>query len=466
MTAGEETAFKAVPPAPAKDYERLAARGQWLAPFPVSRRLKILAAVVIAVLYLGAVNGQWWPTPDSALYLGQGWTLAETGHLEFNGEVSVEGSPGFPVLLAVLRGLFGRTFWAPNLFVVLCGLGTLWLIYRCTAILSDERLGLMVTIATALSFVFFYNVHRVLTDTPFALCFWGVLYAVLRFQQGRWPWGVAVGGLSLLAIAIRVPGALELACLAVGVTLDRSRHTRKGRRLAAAATILGTQVLAAAAMMVLATRISSQTPPYLDITLRVWKGLAKLPLRLWPGMVKFLETISELVDSQQVHFPIGVLCVMLLVIGSVFAWRAGRRIVLTTIWAYLAVLVFSVGAPAIKTRYFVPIQGLYFLVLFEGLLVLVRWIEHRRGLDRPKVSCYTVHILTALIILSNGPKLLHLAVYYNYLSYTPHFYEKIDHGDFQEFPRLAQLILTETRQESRWERLQTFAISTSSPGAR
>jgi hypothetical protein len=444
MTPGEENASKPVAAIPTGDRVRLAAQGRWLESFPVSRRFKVLAAVVIVVLYLGAVHGQWWPTPDSALYLGQGWTLAETGRLEFNGEVAVEVSPGFPAILALLRWMFGRTFWAPNFFAAFCGLGTLWLTYRCIAILSDERLGLMVTIATASSFLFFFNAHRILTDMPFALCFWGVLYAVLRFQQGRWPWGVAIGVFSLSAIVIRVPGVIAMACLAVGVALDRSRHTRKGRRLAAAATILVTQVLAAGAMEILARSFSGRTPPYLDITLKAGKDLARLPLRLGPGLIKFLETISELLDSQQIHFPIGVLCVGLLAVGSVFAWRGGRRMAPFTIWAYLAVLVLLIGATAVKTRFFVPLQGLYFLVLFEGLLVLVRWVERRRGRDRPRVFLYTVYILTAFVILTNAPKLLRLAVYYNYLSYTPRFYEKIDHGNFREFPRLARLILTET----------------------
>ena len=96
---------------------------------PLPRRHVVVAAGLVAVLYLAGVTGSWWSTPDSALYQGLGRSLLHGQGYRFNGQVNTEVTPGLPVLLGGLRWAFGNGFWAPNLFVVLCGLGALAMAY-------------------------------------------------------------------------------------------------------------------------------------------------------------------------------------------------------------------------------------------------------------------------------------------------------------------------------------------------
>ena len=87
---------------------------------PARRRLWLVGAIVAAV-YLAGVPVQWWPTPDSALYLGLGRSLAEGDGYRFDGEPCTTVTPGLPWILAGIRTVFGGGYVAPTVFIVLFG---------------------------------------------------------------------------------------------------------------------------------------------------------------------------------------------------------------------------------------------------------------------------------------------------------------------------------------------------------
>ena len=58
---------------------------------PLPRRHVVVAAGLVAVLYLAGVTGSWWPTPDSALYQGLGRSLLHGQGYRFNGQVNTVG---------------------------------------------------------------------------------------------------------------------------------------------------------------------------------------------------------------------------------------------------------------------------------------------------------------------------------------------------------------------------------------
>ena len=61
-------------------------------------------AVVVAAGYLACVHNQWYPTSDSALYVGLGRSLAEGHGYQFNGQPDTYVTPGLPWLyMACLR---------------------------------------------------------------------------------------------------------------------------------------------------------------------------------------------------------------------------------------------------------------------------------------------------------------------------------------------------------------------------
>ncbi len=67
---------------------------------PPPRWVQWTVAVFLVVLYLGTTPGKWWPTPDSAEYVGLAESLARGDGYRFNGEISTRQTPGLPLLLA------------------------------------------------------------------------------------------------------------------------------------------------------------------------------------------------------------------------------------------------------------------------------------------------------------------------------------------------------------------------------
>ncbi|MDP6381464.1 MAG: glycosyltransferase family 39 protein, partial [Phycisphaerae bacterium] len=217
--------------------------GGWLGDFPPRRWHLALAAACVAVVYLAGVTNLWWPTSDSALYLSLARSIVNGEGYQFNGMPHSHVTPGLPLALAGLRWLFGPGYWVPNLFVALCGMACLWLVYATITRLSDRRMALAIALTTAFSYAFYFIGHRILTDMPFILLFWAVAYAGLRSARGSAWWIVAACVFVVFGITVRAPGMLLLGPLAVGLALERCSNARFGRRV-----LVGGAVLAAVAV--------------------------------------------------------------------------------------------------------------------------------------------------------------------------------------------------------------------------
>lgn len=405
-----------------------------------------MTIAALAVVHLVGVIGKWWPTPDSALYLSLARSLAAGEGYQFNGEPSNVVGPGFPVMLAGIRllpGAIGHGFVLPNLLVALCGLGVLWLVYVCVARLSDRRSALAVVLVMGLSYRFYQNSHRIISDMPTMLAVWAMLYAALRYQSGRWAWLVPAGAMATVAIAIRIPIALVVGPIAVGIALDRSAATRKGRRLIVAGVILLLAVAAWQGWMAMAARIAPDTPGYTlpfagDGTIVGWLKVAfaaclNLIVSMPAAAHNLMESMAEYLTGQELIWPIGLPAVAMVVVGMVAAWRTGRRLAPTVIVLYLAGTVLATGEWAIRERYMLPCLPIFLLTMFEGVGAVVTWVGRlRRVANRPQARLVVISVLTAMFIAANAPRTLNWAFHYSYLSYTPRYYERIAGGDYRE----------------------------------
>lgn len=213
---------------------------------PPARRYVLLAAGVVAAVYLLSVNNAWWPTPDSALYQGLAKSMAQGRGYVFNGQAHTTVTPGLPLILAGLRLAFGEGYWAANLFMTLCGLGGLLLAWMSLRRLTDEWTALLTVVACAASYECFHDSHAILTDAPFFLLFWAVTYASLRLLGGGWAWLAPTAVLAALALAVRAPGIIVLGPLAAALLVQRAGAAAGwARRLAAAAVVLVVPLLTA-----------------------------------------------------------------------------------------------------------------------------------------------------------------------------------------------------------------------------
>ena len=427
---------------------------------PLPRRTLLLFAACVAAIHLVGVTNRWWPTPDSALYLGLARSLAAGQGYRFNGSVCTSVTPGLPLVLAGLRLLCGEGFWAPNLFIAVCGLATIVLIYLVISRLAGPAVALCVAAATALSYVFYTNAHRILTDMPFAALFWGALYAAVRYQQGRPAragWLVLAGLLTAASAAVRAPGVLVIAPAAVGLLLDRSSAGSR-KHLIAGAMVLSAAVVVAATFYLLARAAASHTPLYAGLFLRRLDIGAGERLRdLADGLAKLPATFAQVFTSQRgpVFDQLGLIAMLLALLGVARLWRRGKRLVAGLVVLYPIVLIVFAGARALRTRYLLPMQAMFVYAAIEGLCWCVgavrRWKSGRtdpgRGREittRPesgrRALPAAVKILVGFIIVCNAPRVLRNAFYYSYLSRTTRYYQVIRSGRYAELVELADMI--------------------------
>ncbi|MHC4986398.1 MAG: glycosyltransferase family 39 protein [Planctomycetota bacterium] len=182
---------------------------------------------IVVIVYLAGVTGMWSPTPDSALYQGLGRSLARGEGYVFNGVTSTTVTPGYPVILAGLRLVFGDGFWAPNALAAVSGMMALGLAYLVFRRLGPPRLALTAVFVTGMSYTFFNNSHRILTDAPSAMLLWGLLW-VVAYRARLTVWSAAAACvLAVAGILVRAPGVLLLGAVAVGIGLDRVRAQRR-----------------------------------------------------------------------------------------------------------------------------------------------------------------------------------------------------------------------------------------------
>lgn len=412
------------------------------AQLPPRRWHLLLAAACIGAIYFGGVTGRWWPTPDSALYLGLARSLASGEGYRFNGQVCNSVTPGLPMILAGLRRAFGQGCWAPNLFMAVCGVGALALIYWGINRLSDRLTALMVTLCCAFSYTFFFNCHRILTDAPGTVLFWATFCVCLRASRGRLWWLPAVAVLTAATVTVRAPAVLMLAPLAIGLLVQRPEKGRRGRHLLLAGVLLGTMLAVLALLYMLARHGAGDMPLYVRLVSRL-RPLSPWTIgqRVGRGILELPHAMVEMFTSQDTFVVVAAPALVCMVIGGVSLWRRGQRVPFIVVALYVCGLSAVGAARGVRPRYLLPAQPLFAYLTIQGLVCTVAALRRWRG-KQPSPSLYrkTAMAFTAVVVIANGPRLLRNAVYYSYLSYTPRYYQVIRSGRYAELVELSEII--------------------------
>jgi hypothetical protein len=439
---------------------------------PRWRWLAIIAAF-IAILYLLGVTGRWWPSDDSAVYLGLGRSLAQGNGYTVNGQVNTAFSPGLPLLLAGLEKLVGeRGIWVPNLFMALCGLCAISLVYlTLRRITGDGLVSAAVAAATALSYPFYLDSHRVLSDIPFAAAFWLLLYVVTRWPRGAWTY-LLIGALSVANVLVRVPGVLVLGPLALGLLLEKARgpapishdnqtrgQTReqapisndeigaslllRRRRLGMATVVLAPAAATLAGLWLLARQATQAVPHYAQLV-TVHSGPFAYVWRLLHGLAALPAAVAQTIIGQPFWY-VGLVLMALAVVGIVSFWASRRpflqRVVPVVAIMYPLLLALCLSSFGMRSRYLAPIEPLIVLLVAEGLGWCVNWIAAGRGkILLVAQRAAVVPGLAVVIILVNLPHVARNAVYYSYRSHGDDFYTVIREGRYAELAQVARLL--------------------------
>ena len=412
-----------------------------LSTVPPRNRHVWLAAGCLLLLYLGGSTGQWLPSPDSAMYLGLGRSLAEGKGYTFNGESCNSVTPGLPMVLGALRHVFGDGYWAPNLFMGACAAATVAMGYWLIARMSDRRTALAAAICCACSDTFFWGSRRILTDTPFGMLFWATLCAAyLAVTRNMW-WLAATVVLAFVSLTVRVPGLILLGPVAVGMMLDRPSGRRSRRVWVVAAALLVTTVATVAFYYVLAINTSARVPLYAESARRS----AGYPLmRFWTRLVDGLgytpAMLAETFTGQDLTW-LGLPLLAIIVAGAVIIWRRGQRMPIIGLLTYMIILPLT-GSSMVRPRYMIPVQPMLAYMAIEGVMWAVRAVCRKREIiATPKMMLKAVGIFTVVVVAVNSPRVCRRAVWYNYLSYdTDRFYSTIRRGVHAERYEVTEML--------------------------
>jgi hypothetical protein len=201
-------------------------------------RHRVILFTVFGAVYLLGFNGQWLMGPDSGLYLTLGRNLAWGRGYTYQGMPHELVYPGLPLVLAGLSRVFGsHAIFAADLFVLLCGFGTLALAFRLFYLAFGRPMAVAMTLGLGINYEFYRYCYEILTDVPFVM---GVMALLAGheaiFDRSRdsrrkarwWDWALLVGGLVIvMAMRPTMIGLLISWLAALIWSAIRGRGSRK-----------------------------------------------------------------------------------------------------------------------------------------------------------------------------------------------------------------------------------------------
>ena len=443
-----------------------------------------LAFGAIAVLYLVGVVDAWYPTPDSALYQGLGRNLIAGRGCVFNGRGDTTVTPGLPAISGWIERFAGPdAFWAKNLLMCLCGLVGLALAHAALRRMVDPQLALAAVAATALTTVYYHHSHLILTDAPFAMLFWAIVYCSLRAAGGSWAWLPAVAGLCAAAILIRMPALTILGPLAVAFALQkragrdtpltpcfRERHADgwpPAKRLAVAGVILVSIVAATVGFLVVIRATPDQSSGYAVVHLVKGRGLLSRLGQFGPMLIKLPETLGELVTGRQGWWVwlAGWPLLALTAAGLVRLWRRGLRMPAVVIVLSVLAMALAAGIIAAKARYYMSMLPLIALALLEGLAAWAQWRAKRRGGElAPRTRGRIVALAVVAVAVVNAPFLARATIYETSLARRGRYHQAIAGGAYADLYPAAEFLADHTQPGqtilARWDRTRMMHLLT------
>ncbi len=129
----------------------------------------ICLGVVTVLCFCLVVNSSWQATPDSALYLELGESIARGVGYQFNGEQHTYVPPGYPVMVAAVAYVFGESFRTYRMLMALLGLLTALAGYLLVLRICGRDAAFLCGGLFALNHVLLHNSTYTTSDVPFAL---------------------------------------------------------------------------------------------------------------------------------------------------------------------------------------------------------------------------------------------------------------------------------------------------------
>jgi hypothetical protein len=364
--------------------------------------VKRYAAAAVVLWFVLAVSPTWLPTPDSALYLMLGRSIAQGHGYALDGHPHAYVPPGFPYMLAALERVGLGSMLCLNGAMALIGLATVWVSYLLVSELASRPVAVLVACLLGFNSLLHVMSALQLSDMPFTLLVLAGLYGLIRGLRGE-RFALELGTLAILASCwVRVAGAALAVACAVGLLLQ-PRATSRLRVWANIATL----VLGVAATLGVfyaqyqnSLRVEHSLPPasYMaGVQALFAQPVGSLIKRMLGNVLESAAEIPRFLMGLQGNPVVAfAVCLLPALVG------VGRRLMHREFLVALAVAGYAAGIvmnlPA-GARYLLPVAPLLILYYLEGLTILLDW--------RPRLRRWapaTLLVFVAAFVAFNGVK--------------------------------------------------------------
>jgi len=341
-----------------------------------SARHGLIVLVVSLLGFLLVINSSWKATPDSALYLELGQSLAGGKGYVFNGEPHTYVPPGFPALVAVAVATAGEDFLTYRILMALlamltAGAGFLFVYRMCGADVAFFAGGLFAVNHTLLS-----NCTFTTSDVPFALVSLVALNAVLRAggREATYLRVVPVGLLIGLPALVRVNGWGLPPAAALFLWSSLAAGSR--RRIGLVVVFLLAALIPTVAWEAYKAHfpISQTEGSYFDAV--TGRGLWTQAHIIVTALLEYVPETFDAVAGVSVKTGVIEGCLaIVMAVGAVAVFKNGERLLVPLTVIQFGGLALS---PAGSRYLLLLIPGLY-LFLALGLIRVHEWAARRLG---------------------------------------------------------------------------------------
>lgn len=339
-----------------------------------TRRRRWVLGVVTALGFLLIINSSWNATPDSALYLGLGESIASGRGYVFNGDHHTFVPPGYPLIMAGAAIILGDNFLSYRIVMALLGLLTAGFGYLFITRLYGPDTGFLVGGLFAVNHVLLHNSTLTLSDVPFALFALIALNAVLSasYRDNRTTWIILAGLLTGLLPIIRING-LGVAPAAAIFYFCSWKDMRPAKRCLWIGIffVLALAPFAAWQAFKWSFPVSFSEGNYLVALSRGFE------VHVWVISTAFLGYFPEgsyaLTGVYTRTWVLEPIIAGITVLGAVVAFRRGDRLMVPlTVIQFMGLMLSSAGS-----RYLIFLMPALYLFLALGILQIAKWLSLR-----------------------------------------------------------------------------------------
>jgi len=357
-----------------------------------------MAVFCIAFIeYALLINHSWNASPDSALYISLGQSLAAGKGYVFNGEPHTYVPPGFPSLICLATKMFGTGFFGYRLMMALTGFLNALASYLLFKRIAGKNTALVLGTVVAVNYALINNSALVLADVPFAL--FSTIACISLFRAaGKEPEIISavIAGVALSALPlIRINGMGFGPAAAIFLFLSwKEAGLAKRLFFVGLVSALAYLPFGAWAAWKATFPVSVSEGTYSNAVLgRLWSD--QLHIMLTAFISYFPETTLALTGLNLKTGFLEFILPLVAAVGAVELFRKGERF-----FVPLAVIQFSgLLLSTAGERYLLFLLPALYLFLAQGTLSLCRLLERKLPLriNGPK----TLICLFAFLILTN-----------------------------------------------------------------